>query len=171
MNIWHYLFGLSGRINRAKMWAFYIVSFVLQLVFALVQALVPDLPDDDDPFANFWTSPRLWAICGVLAVTTVFFLYSYFAVMVKRLHDRDRSAWWVAVFFGIPLLVVLATVLIAQALAPNGDLNRLPYFPILMTSFVIGGLLNMWGNIELYFLRGTDGDNRYGPDPLAVRAP
>ncbi|HEX4302619.1 MAG TPA: DUF805 domain-containing protein [Rhizomicrobium sp.] len=171
MNIWHYLFGLSGRINRAKMWAYYLVSFGLQLVFAVVQVFMPDLPDDDDPFANFWTSPKLWAIGGVLVATTVFFLYSYFAVLVKRLHDRDRSAWWVMIFFVGPLLAVLATVFAAQSLTPNGDLNQSPAFPIIVTSFVIAGLVNAWGNIEIYFLRGTAGDNRYGPDPLAVRAP
>ena len=29
-------------------------------------------------------------------------------------------------------------------------------------------LVALWFLIELGFLRGTEGDNRYGPDPLAV---
>ncbi len=173
MDIWHYLFGLGGRINRAKMWAFYLVSFGLQLAFGLVQALAPDftLPDDDDPLANFWTSPKLWAIYGVLAVVTAAFVYSYFAVMAKRLHDRDRSAWWAAIFFGVPLCAVLALLFAAQSLAPHGDINQSPALPALIAGFVIAAFLNMWGYVELYFLRGTMGDNRYGPDPLAARAP
>jgi len=27
-------------------------------------------------------------------------------------------------------------------------------------------LVNIWIGIELYFLRGTEGANRFGPDPL-----
>jgi len=28
-------------------------------------------------------------------------------------------------------------------------------------------LISLWVFIELYFFRGTAGDNRFGPDPLA----
>jgi uncharacterized membrane protein YhaH (DUF805 family) len=173
MNILHYLFGLGGRINRAKMWAFYLVSLGLQLVLALLQAVMPDLSseDSDDPFADFLHNPRLWPVAALFIALCLAFLYSYFAVMVKRLHDRDRSAWWVAIFFVAPLLAVMAIVFAAQSLAPNGDINQSPALPALIVGFVIAAFLNMWGYVELYFLGGTIGDNRYGPDPLAARAP
>jgi uncharacterized membrane protein YhaH (DUF805 family) len=32
-------------------------------------------------------------------------------------------------------------------------------------------LVNLWVLIELGFLRGTPGPNRYGPDPLADEIP
>jgi uncharacterized membrane protein YhaH (DUF805 family) len=27
----------------------------------------------------------------------------------------------------------------------------------------------LWGLVEMYFLKGTNGPNRFGPDPLAAR--
>ena len=42
--------------------------------------------------------------------------------------------------------------------------------PILMVGRLVAAVLSIWGFVELYCLRGTVGDNRYGPDPLAGRA-
>ena len=33
----------------------------------------------------------------------------------------------------------------------------------------VAALISLWAFVELYCLRGTVGDNRYGPDPLAGR--
>ena len=76
---------------------------------------------------------------------------------VKRLHDIDVSlgrwvAWWA---FGAGV-VVLAVVL-ASVIPFSGDLAGLSvaaFIPL----FVL--------NIKLFFFRGTQGLNRYGPDPL-----
>jgi uncharacterized membrane protein YhaH (DUF805 family) len=38
-----------------------------------------------------------------------------------------------------------------------------------MFSALFGMALYVWGFVELYCLRGTSGDNQYGPDPLAGR--
>lgn len=34
---------------------------------------------------------------------------------------------------------------------------------------LLATLISLWAFVELYIFRGTVGDNRYGPDPLAGR--
>jgi uncharacterized membrane protein YhaH (DUF805 family) len=84
---------------------------------------------------------------------TLLFAWVYLATSVKRLHDRDRSGWWVAPFFVIPGLFAQFA-------------DRLPesylMFPIALTVFV----LMTWGFIEIYCLKGTRWTNRFGPNPL-----
>lgn len=53
-------------------------------------------------------------------------------VGIRRLHDRNKSGWWLLVGL-IPVLGVF------------------------------------WMLIECGFKRGTDGDNRFGPSPLAAK--
>jgi uncharacterized membrane protein YhaH (DUF805 family) len=81
---------------------------------------------------------------------------------VKRLHDRDRTGWWV-LLQGI--LLVAAVILIAMAIALPEEQKT--------AGFVVAGIvgtaafaISLWLFIEIGFLRGTHGPNRFGPDPL-----
>jgi uncharacterized membrane protein YhaH (DUF805 family) len=79
----------------------------------------------------------------------------------KRLHDRDKSAWWLLPFYVAP------AVLIGFGL----DLSMNPFEASVETASVFGAFaLAIWAFVELGCLRGTAGTNRYGPDPLPLRA-
>jgi uncharacterized membrane protein YhaH (DUF805 family) len=79
------------------------------------------------------------------------------AVGIKRLHDRDKSGWWILLFyFGPQVLNGLAT-----AAGENEQILSL----LLSTA---GFALTIWAFVELGCLRGTLGPNRFGPDPLAT---
>jgi uncharacterized membrane protein YhaH (DUF805 family) len=87
------------------------------------------------------------------AAATPLFLWVFLAVSVKRLHDRDRSGWWMVAFFAVPGIYKQFE-------------DRLPdtYFllPVAAAVFV----LTSWAFVELYFLKGTRSSNRFGPNPL-----
>jgi uncharacterized membrane protein YhaH (DUF805 family) len=72
------------------------------------------------------------------------------AVAIRRLHDTNRSGWWVlAPLAGYPVTMIGAAAE-SSAIAMIGSLISL--------GFGIAVLV-------FYFLDGTPGDNRYGPDP------
>jgi uncharacterized membrane protein YhaH (DUF805 family) len=89
----------------------------------------------------------------VFIAFTVVSWISAFAVGVKRLHDRDKSGWWILLFYLAPS--VLGSI-------ANTSEQPLVGFVLGVGSFVI----SIWALVELGFLRGTVGPNRYGPDPL-----
>ncbi len=141
MGLMDLYFNPTGRINRSTYWLKGVlllnaIWFVIWAVFLYL--LLGDLELDD-----------LLDIGYLLELVTqfaIFFLLFYaiywwngFSVVVKRLHDRDKSAWWVVIWWAIALIGGAFTFGIA--------------------SFVVA----IWAFIELGCLEGTQGANRYGP--------
>ncbi|MFN4091408.1 MAG: DUF805 domain-containing protein [Brevundimonas sp.] len=79
--------------------------------------------------------------------------------VVRRLHDRNRESWWLLAFFGPHALLV-------SVLSRLVDTSHERILPVLITGLFLVAPLMAWGMIELFFLRGTAGPNRFGPDPL-----
>lgn len=102
----------------------------------------------------FWSNGPLFAIPFILFV----FVATY-TISVKRLHDRGKSGWWVLVFIFLPGVVDRWSDRLTEDT------------PLWWVIVLTGSVLTIWGLIELGFRRGTDGDNDYGPDPLARREP
>lgn len=166
--IW-YLFGFEGRINRAKYWLAGLVIlcwmiFLMLLVFVPVSYLfgTEKLNFDfnlDNIFAVF--DPQSYRALSrsdlgsivIHVIVTPSVLWMFLATAVKRLHDRDRSGWWLVVFFVLPGL--------------GGQFaERLPdSYWVLLVIWPIPACY-LWGVVELYFLPGTRSTNRFGPNPL-----
>lgn len=162
----HYLFSFDGRINRAKWWLFLLVavayviaSFILFFVFGMIVGVLA----------------TIWAVLSLLG--GLLLAYASFAVGAKRLHDRTKSAWWLLAFYALPYVLVVVTfsTVVWGALAGTGAPGADPGAPGGMAEMIVmgGWWLNvvlagvlLWGVIELGILKGTDGSNRYGADPL-----
>lgn len=89
----------NGRARRSEYWYFTLFSTLLYMVAV---GLSMALGGEENPFISF-------AIVGVVAVAL--FLPSL-AVMIRRLHDTNRSGWWILINFipylgGIVLLVFM----------------------------------------------------------------
>jgi uncharacterized membrane protein YhaH (DUF805 family) len=89
-------------------------------------------------------------------------------VVTKRLHDRNKSAWYLLIFVLIPSIflgaVIVALVYGALMTDDIGNLGALA--PIGGALTIAGSVIMIWAFVELACLRGTIGPNRYGPDPL-----
>lgn len=171
-----FLFSFEGRINRAKYWYAVFASGISCLIFlSLLAAAIGgifgagfksihvDFDVFDHPLslpfhASFGnagptSAPALlfYALGAPIFVVGIWF---FGASTVKRLHDRDKSGWWIFPFYVAPPLL--------QRL---WDWLDNPYLALLVSAIAFG--LSTWGLVELYWLRGTRGPNRFGPDPLA----
>ena len=81
------------------------------------------------------------------------------AVTVRRLHDTNRSGWWMLIVV-VPYFIV--GIMMGMAVA-SGDMTG-------MASAGIVGLVALAGAVAMLVfmvLPGTKGDNRFGPDPYA----
>lgn len=180
----HYLFGFSGRINRAKMWLFFLVTIVWEIVIFVVaifglrwtkyvQAIkdfteTQHTPFDPAPYpVPDPISGTAWVALGVIALLCALYVVSYFAVIVKRLHDRNKGAKWLVLFFVVPWALQAAVLATGSVRGFPHGLFVDPIGIVRGVAYVIALVIGLWVFIELYFRRGTRGENRFGPDPLA----
>ena len=177
-----FLFDFVGRINRAKFWlaALTIACWMLFLIaLALGSAKllggsainrfgfdINDVFSVLDPSTYFSAlgtiriqTPVDYVIpLSFYAIGTPLFLWVYLATSIKRLHDRNKSAWWMIPFFLVP------------ALSEQFG-GRLPDSHAVLTVSLIASALWLWGLVEMGWLKGTAGPNRFGADPLARAEP
>jgi uncharacterized membrane protein YhaH (DUF805 family) len=98
---------------------------------------------------------------GLIAYIPI--LISSVFVGIKRLHDRNKSAWWLLVFYGLPF----ALPFLAPLLGGDADTDTLSAGAAVLQ--YAGLAISLWALVELGFIRGTIGANPYGPDPVAPK--
>ena len=164
--VW-FLFRFEGRINRAKFWLGLLVIFCSMISLLVLVGCVGmlfgaagslSLNVDDvfkvvDPATYRSLSSTALPILITKAAGTSLFLWVYLAISIKRLHDRDKSGWWMVPFFVMPGLY-------------NQFEDRLPDSYLVLAFGLMTGVLLLWGIIEMYFLCGSLWTNRFGHDPL-----
>jgi uncharacterized membrane protein YhaH (DUF805 family) len=137
------LFSFNGRLNRAKYLA---VQLALLTVWLLLWL--------KSPFLH-------WQVLHWLAAIALIWINT--ATTAKRLHDRDRSGWWaVAVLIVNRLTYVYYGLFFGLYFGVDVSGAR----ELLLLMFAVSlSALQTWIIIELFFMIGTDGLNRFGPDP------
>jgi uncharacterized membrane protein YhaH (DUF805 family) len=138
-------FSFRGRANRAKYWLATLIFVCIGIIMLLIKyALGVGLT---------------YAVISFVVNIAVFI--SGLAVATKRLHDREKSAWWLLLFYGAPAVLMLAFVV--DYVETDAQPSPLAFL-FLIAALVIW----IWVLVEFGFLRGTNGPNAYGPDPLGV---
>jgi uncharacterized membrane protein YhaH (DUF805 family) len=174
MNWGHYLFSFSGRINRAKAWLFVLVAIGFGIVaFTLIASAfglghIANVMQRKEPPTVLSDNAVALAVCALVGVAYLVFIFSAFAVVVKRLHDRNKSAWWLVIFYLIPFILNGYRFSTVMDAVHRGEMAYAGN-PIATAAGGIAALISLWAFVEIYCLSGTNGDNRYGPDPLAGR--
>ena len=143
---WKFLFfSLDGRINRAKYWLGSLAVVVMGTAGILLILAMVGISDA--------------AVAFTIALSLAL-LYPSYAVMAKRFQDRNKPG--VLALFGIVPLVSSNLLQTFGYLDPENPSVILQIFDVV----VVG--ISLWLLVELGILKGTQGPNRYGPDPLGV---
>ena len=148
------LFSFRGRINRAKYWLAVLVFVVADAVLGLLG----------------WVLDNGVAFQILSFVVNLAVLIASIAVCIKRLHDRDRSGWWLLLFYVGPIAVALIGGFFFWAAADTVGMSAEWSYLGLRLCLLGGIALAIWGFVEIGCRRGTAGYNRFGPDPLKRQA-
>jgi len=132
--LFEFLFSASGRINRATYWRSLVVFGVAGLLTGVILLTAASL-----------AAPLVMV---TIVVVVLPWLMWGFAIHTERLHDRDKSAWWLMMFFVGPGAFGHLAGAVGSALQHILALVALA--------------LSIWGFVEIGCLRGTAGPNRYG---------
>jgi len=191
MNLKRNLTGLldfTGRQNREPFWIWVLISYVVKTgvsvvgmipffaaMFSQFQTIAARGPDaapiaPDAMFADM--QPWMFGMALVGAIGELVLVALVAAAIVRRLHDRELSGWW-----ALPVLLLnLTSQASSLSMMASGKLNLKPDpahpFAAAAQSFGLIQLVALIALIALVVvlaLPGTEGSNRYGPDPLATR--
>lgn len=161
-SIGKFYFSPAGRISRSQYWLRFMLPYVVIYLLLVIAAGA----SDDGTTAN-------QVISGVLTIFLLVALWPSIAILVKRIHDRNKSGWlclvlYVPTFLFMVLLIVLVAGSIMDA-ARSGTYTPPPVGALAITVgllALISAGVGLWFFIEFGCMRGTIGPNRHGPDPV-----
>src|SRR5450759_5041050 len=124
-------------LNRAKYWRSVLIFIGAGLMTAVIL------------FTAAGIAAPLFII--MVIVVLISWLLWGFSFTTRRLHDRDKSAWWLVVFYLLP--GVLGQI--ADAAWFAGAAITVLHYVLALAAFA----LTIWGFVEIACLRGTAGSN------------
>ena len=145
MSMSQLLFSFTGRLNRKPYW---LTALCLMVIFLVLIAVVFVVGGASILAGDL---SGLGAMLIVLVLAYIPLLWIGLALGAKRLHDRNKSGWWLVLFWVVPAIL-------------QGIGEQIDGIGLIFT--LAGFALSIWGLVEIGFLRGTVGPNQYGPDPL-----
>ena len=168
MSVFQKLFGFQGRLRRRDWWLF---GILLAMVgFFMTAAGMAMMDDWVHPYLGgnrelaFNASLYYWMLAQ--QVVMLILLWPGLAVGFKRMHDRNRSGWWLVLFV---VLFWIQQVWKMVVLKGAGDGLGTPQTGLpgmlLIGAIVVVGL---WLFVELGVLDGKHDPNRFGDSPKAV---
>ncbi len=153
---WRNKFDFGGRARRSEYWWF---QLAIVLGYLLLIA-IPILIETGLGFSNSSSSTVLSVVGIALFIILVIFLFvigiASFAALTRRLHDTNRSGWWIGSLFLCNLLV--------RFLSFDGPEfvhhNRVIFIGICLASLVVSIIVLVFSCLD-----SDKEENDYGPSP------
>lgn len=147
-------FTLRGRASRSEYWWFLIFGSVIQVALELLCKYVDSVG---------LVSMAAAVLSVVVFVFLLFFIIAFLTLWVRRLHDVDRSGWWIF----LPLMMVPVGVALFCVHYVSSGLMSMNQWPkeswfVLLGTGVLAWLVQFYWSVK----KGTIGSNRFGTDPL-----
>ena len=163
----------SGRASRAEFWWFFLFMMITYMLvwFVLFAAVGVTAAS-----ASSSATPSPLRMIGAFGLAGVFLVVFYLAllipsiaVQIRRLHDTNRSGWWLGAFWLLYLayLVVAFSSVFSMRVPSDGSP---PNMGSVAAMSMIGLIFFVYSIVLLVFfcLAGTKGANRFGDDPYGA---
>lgn len=143
-------FEISGRARRAEFWLFVLFLVLGGFILTVIDIFLGTYNYDS----------KIGLLSGLFSLFTII---PSITVGVRRLHDTDRSGYWVlAPIASFAVAVAVLGVGVGSGLEAGSGLEEV--FLVFVSLVVLILILNLI-LLVFYCLGGTKGENRYGPDP------
>ncbi|QLC24402.1 DUF805 domain-containing protein [Parasphingopyxis algicola] len=143
----------GGRSRRMEYWMWIVFQFLIGIVFQILLFAVGGgamMAAGGDPTAAIAASGAIMIVFILAILVSLALVIPGIAVTVRRLHDTNRTGWWILAPLSGYILAFLGAAMESTAISLIG----------LLAVFGLGITL-----LVFMFLDGTPGPNRYGEDP------
>lgn len=146
----------SGRSRRKEYWMWVLFTIIASMVLALLDGVLGLTLGEDDgtPTAAFTSTGVLGALFSLGT------LIPNIAVSIRRLHDVNRTGWWILVPFGLAIVAGLLGGSLGGA-AGGALAGAGAGVGAALLGFIIGTIVLL----VFAVMEGTRGPNRFGADP------
>ncbi|WP_129045150.1 DUF805 domain-containing protein [Companilactobacillus metriopterae] len=102
---WNNLIDFSGRANRPDYWWPIIINYVLGILIVLFGISLVTILEN---FTGMKITGNIYSFASILSAILIYIISIIIwlvtlSLKVRRLHDTDRSGWWVLIEF-IPII-------------------------------------------------------------------
>jgi uncharacterized membrane protein YhaH (DUF805 family) len=147
----------SGRSRRMEYWMWVLFIILLEVAFWVLLMMVGGAAMmSGDPRSALAAGGGMMIIAALFSLVWLALLIPGIAVAVRRLHDTNRTGWWLLAPLAGYCIAFLGAAMAASGSSMGGLLATLG----MIIAFGLGLTL-----LVFMFLEGTKGPNRYGPDP------
>jgi uncharacterized membrane protein YhaH (DUF805 family) len=143
-------------------WMFFLFQMLIGVAFWVLMAIAGGsalMMGGGDPSALAAAGGFVMILFALYGLISLALFIPALAVTVRRLHDTNRTGWWVLAPIVGYVILIAGTVMAASSPDNPGT----------------GGILALVGGLTVFilalvllvfmFLEGTRGPNNYGPDP------
>jgi uncharacterized membrane protein YhaH (DUF805 family) len=103
----------NGRARRKEYWYFYLFNFIVSIVISVIGQVMAYQSDNE--------STSLSIIYSVVVILySLILVLPQWAVTVRRLHDTNRSGWWILIQL-IPIIGAIITLIYLIEDSTPGD--------------------------------------------------
>ena len=145
----------SGRAQRSQFWWFILFAWISSSILSYIPLT--------------WNSTSNLSFIPIVGqVYSLALILPSLAVTVRRLHDTNRSGWWLLAIW-IPVLggLIIGIVIgMAFVAADESGFGVVGLLIGLILGLLVGSVVSLVISLVLLVPAGTVGPNRYGPDPL-----
>lgn len=157
----------SGRSRRMEFWMWQVAKILVSIVIGILFVGLAGgaiMAASDDPTRMVAAGGAVLTLWLIVMLFWLAILVPDIAVTVRRLHDTNRSGWWILAPV-VPYLFfwVMFGTAASSGVAPQ-DLMNGPLAMVGLLCLLVALLLALVLLI-FYFLDGTPGPNRFGADP------
>ncbi len=170
----------NGRSRRSEFWLWVLFRILLGMALGAgaLAWLLPVMPQVKDHPELFM--PRYFTVWPMISLINLGLFIPSLAVGVRRLHDINRSGWWIIMPFvvavvGVTIFMIVFGTQMVQAIVahPNGkDMSESEGMSLVFGMFgymslfvILPSLISQIVMLVFYVTEGTRGSNRFGNDP------
>jgi uncharacterized membrane protein YhaH (DUF805 family) len=154
-SFWQFYFSPRGRISRSQYWLRFVLPlFVISIILAILKAINGETATDKGPFST------------VTVVFQLVTLWPGIAILVKRIHDRNKSGWLAWLLYGPLIVAFIFTIITIVVIFTSSESAAWGPGIVAGLGWLVTLVVSIWFFVEFGCMRGTIGGNRFGADPV-----